>query len=155
MNNMEDHGKKIIGRIKKQIEKNLERELANIGEDMVATMVEYLDRHNINVTGDLRKSIVSAVKKEQGRLALTVGTNLEYAPYVHYGTRPHWPPKKAIRKWVFKKFGLTHKALDRATFLIRRKISRSGTPKKPFLLAVYRLYKPRIIKRLQNAIIIG
>ncbi|APF20396.1 hypothetical protein Calab_1455 [Caldithrix abyssi DSM 13497] len=150
---MDEQGKKIVGRIRKQIKKNLERELANIGEDMVANVVEYLDRRNINVTGDLRKSIVSEVKREQEKLLLTVGTNLLYAPFVHYGTKPHWPPKKAIRKWVYKKFGLTHKALNRATFLIRRKIAEQGTRKKPFLLAVYRLYKPRIVKRLQAAAI--
>jgi len=76
--------------------------------------------------GQLRSSIVSDV----GRDEVKIGSNLEYAAHVEYGTRPHFPPISAIQEWARKKIGDGSKS---TAFLIARKISRVGTKAQPFL----------------------
>jgi HK97 gp10 family phage protein len=91
---------------------------------------------------------------------VTVGPNVEYGPYVEFGTRPHWPPIAAILEWVkrkglgamrtSKKTGKTYRgrgvAVDAAqksiAFLIARAISRRGTRPQPYLV-------PAFLRRLQ------
>lgn len=51
----------------------------------LAVEAEAKDRCPAN-TGALRRSITSAVRREGGGVVGYVGTNLEYAPYVHEGT---------------------------------------------------------------------
>lgn len=54
-----------------------------------------------------------------------IGTNMNYAPFVERGTRPHWPPVRAIAPWARSK-GLN-------PFAVARAISRKGTKPHPFL----------------------
>ena len=51
-------------------------------------------------TGRLRGSIGSEVKGIGSEMVGTVGSNVHYAPYVEYGTRPHWPPVAALETWA-------------------------------------------------------
>src|SRR3954471_3862185 len=39
------------------------------------------------------------VRHSPGGLVFAVGCTMEYAPYVEFGTRPHFPPVEAIREW--------------------------------------------------------
>lgn len=57
----------------------------------------------------------------------------DYWKYIEYGTKPHWPPKNAILKWIQAKpilpraiNGITP-SNDQLAYLIGRKISRTGT----------------------------
>ena len=57
----------------------------------------------------------------------------DYWKYIEYGTKPHWPPKNAILKWIQAKpiiprsiNGITP-TNDQLAFLISRKISKFGT----------------------------
>ncbi len=58
----------------------------------------------------------------------------DYWKYIEYGTKPHWPPKKALLKWIKAKpviprpdkNGITP-TNDQLAFLIGRKISKVGT----------------------------
>ena len=130
------------------------RELEDIGLDIVEAATRYLDKHGVNVDGDLRNSITSEVKRELGLMTLEAGTNVRYAIFVHEGTRPHWPPKAPIRRWVRKKSNLKGKPkeINRATFFVRRKISQQGTKARPFLAVALRLYRNIIAKRIGDAI---
>lgn len=130
----------------------IERELELIGLDIEAKAVEYLDRKDVNVTGDLRKSITHEVSRELNSIRLQVGTNLGYAVFVHEGTKPHWPPKAPIRKWVIKKLGIKGEETDKVTFAVRRKIGRKGTKAKPFLAVAFRIYRNVIGYRIGRAI---
>ena len=47
-------------------------------------------------TGRLRSSVVTNL----GRLSANVGPTAYYAPYVEYGTRPHFPPPTALNPWA-------------------------------------------------------
>jgi hypothetical protein len=62
-----------------------------------------------------------------------VFTNVLYAPFVEYGTRPHLPPFDPIRKWVHEKFQLSGKKLDEVAAKVRWKIFRKGTSEKRYL----------------------
>ena len=107
-------------------------------------VVEYFNKNNINVSGYLRNSITSEVRREAERILGIVGTNLKYAIYVHQGTRPHWPPVKPIKKWVMRKLGIRGADVPKVTFLVRRKISKEGTKAKPFFTFVFNQYQNRI-----------
>jgi len=141
-----------INRTYQRILGEIERELELIGLDIEAKAVEYLDRRDVNVTGDLRKSITHEVSRELNSIRLQVGTNLSYAVFVHEGTKPHWPPKAPIRKWVIKKLGIKGENTDKVTFAVRRKIARKGTKARPFLTAAFRIYRNVIGYRIGRAI---
>lgn len=51
-------------------------------------------------TGRLRSSLRWSMAKDAHGLAAIVGTDVNYAIYVHEGTRPHFPPPKALRVWA-------------------------------------------------------
>jgi hypothetical protein len=78
---------------------------------------------------------------------------VKYAPAVEFGTKPHFPPPKALEGWVRrkgisariarhthggqtgkkKKVGTTSSEDTRAAFIIARAISKKGTQAHPFL----------------------
>lgn len=72
-------------------------------------------------TGRLRGSIGRDVGARQAE----IGTNVDYAPYVEKGTRPHFPPVAAVAGWATKR-GLE-------PYAVARGISRRGTKAQPFL----------------------
>lgn len=127
------------------------RELELIGLEIVAKVVQYLERRNIQVTGDLTKSIQQEVTRELNSATLRVGAYVRYAHFVHFGTKPHWPPRKPIVRWVKKKFGLTGKELQKRVYFTRRKIGLRGTKGRPFLAAPFRLFRNVIAKRVADA----
>lgn len=140
----------------------LEQELHLLGNEIVERVVDYLDRRNINVTGDLRKSITYQVQKEIGQFRLTVGSgvglggrNIKYDVFVHEGTRPHWTPEKPIRKWVIRKLGVRGDDVNKVTYLVRRKIALKGTKARPFLTTPFRLYRNILVRRIAAAIARG
>ena len=82
-------------------------------------------------TGRLRSSIASQVNETQA----IIGSNVAYAPYVEFGTRPHWPPQGALQPWAQRHGFPAGKAGD---FLVRRAISRRGTRAHPYLIPALR-----------------
>jgi HK97 gp10 family phage protein len=76
-------------------------------------------------TGRLRNSIGREIDRGIPPRYARVGTNTFYAPFVHEGTRPHWPPIAPLRRWA-KRHGVNPYALQRA-------IATRGTRPRPFL----------------------
>ncbi len=94
-------------------------------------------------TGVLRNSFQSNFKPLQGQ----VGPSVDYAIYVHQGTRPHWPPFQkgsALARWS-QLHGVS-------AFLVARKISRKGTKAKPFLFDGAKASLPQIKKHMEAAV---
>src|SRR5512135_1298247 len=96
------------------------------GEPMIEAMrdstlvVTRSARQNAPVDiGRLRASIVPEVRQRDRIVVGIVGSNVVYAPYQEFGTRPHWPPLAALEVWA-RRHGLT-------AFLVARAISRRGT----------------------------
>ena len=133
----------------------IERELWDLGQDIVAAAVLYLDRRGVNAEGDLRNSITEEVAREIGQMRLTVGPNAEHGPFVELGTKPHWTPVAPLRRWVVKKLGIEGKNVDRVLHAIRFKISQVGTQARPYMATALRLYRNVIASRIADAIQLG
>lgn len=91
-------------------------------------------------TGILRNSITHEVERENGKIRGTVGTNLDYAPYVEFGTglfaeagdgrKTRWSYQDSKGEW--------HSTL--------------GQKPQPYLRPAYQVCKPAIQRKLQQAI---
>lgn len=73
-------------------------------------------------TGRLRNSI--SVESPTNRMR-RIGPNVEYGPYVEFGTRPHYPPKGALSGWA-QRHGMTDQQA-------RQSIGRKGTKAQPYM----------------------
>jgi hypothetical protein len=96
-------------------------------------------------SGELYESMIIEVK-DQG-LRIFVGSTSHYAPYVEYGTRPHFPPVSAIREWCRLK-GIP----ESAAYPIARKIAERGTPEQPFFAPAVQIARGRHLKRLRDLV---
>ena len=72
-------------------------------------------------TGRLRSSITRNLTDP---LTGRVGTNVKYARYVEFGSRPHWPPLSAMQPWA-RRHGFP--AGRQGAFLVARAIAKRGT----------------------------
>ncbi len=70
-------------------------------------------------TGRLRASMTHQLDSSPVPLWARVGSNVEYAPFVELGTRPHFPPPEALELWA-RRHGIP-------VFLVCRAIARRGT----------------------------
>jgi hypothetical protein len=111
----------------------VEVEMTRIGLEIEKHAAQYLDDNTINVDGDLKKSLYHEVERFMNLIRLKAGAGVRHAPYVHFGTKPHWPPRAPLVRWAKKKFGLTDRDAKRVGYLVSRKISRKGTEAKPFM----------------------
>ena len=111
----------------------LERLLQALGNDVAQGYKATLESDDHIATDRLFKS-VSAIEDVMGT-TYEVKLNLEdYWKYLEYGTRPHWPPRSAILKWITAKKIVPYPdkrgripSPQQLAFLICRKISRFGT----------------------------
>ena len=110
--------------------------LRRIGSVLVPALRE---RTPVGATGHLRNYTVFQVlgTMEDIRLEIRQSAHSEsgfmYGVAVRQGTRPHFPPYRALIPWVMKKLGIpTEKEAARVAYLVARKISRVGTPANPY-----------------------
>ncbi len=81
------------------------------------------------VTGALAQSIQpGAVNMGDGFVEAFVEANMDYASFVEFGTKPHFPPVEALEDWCAKVLGDAKLA-----FVVARAISRRGTYAHPFM----------------------
>jgi len=90
--------------------------------------------------------LASSISHRVSKLRAIVGTNVKYAVFVHEGTRPHFPPPKALAGWA-RRHGMAGKE-----FLIARAISRRGTKARPFLKEGLAESKRKIDSYLNDAL---
>jgi len=83
-------------------------------------------------TGRLSQSIV--VEDRPFDKAVVVGTNVQYAPFVEFGTRPHMPPVEPLKEWAALKLHNPN-----AGYAVAKKIARQGTKPKPFMRPAIRV----------------
>jgi hypothetical protein len=70
-----------------------------------------------------------------------VFTNLQYAPFVEYGTRPHRPPFEPILKWVQQKLQIKGRQSRHVAWAVWYKITQKGTEGKSYLNDAVRDFK--------------
>jgi len=78
-------------------------------------------------TGRLRASITTKLTERNGIPMVKVGTNVEYAPYVEFGTQPHviTPDTKEALQWTDPETGEP---------VFAKKVEHPGIEAQPFLL---------------------
>lgn len=107
-------------------------------QQFIQAVRDDLAHQNINASSKLSKSLKSVVKQKGKWIEISISLE-DYWKYIEYGTRPHFPPIQAIRKWIDVKPVLPRPMKgklptpDQLAFLIARKISKVGTRPKPFL----------------------
>lgn len=113
--------------------------IKDITDSFVNELKAKLESNGTNASGDLSKSIKGIVKFDGKYVTVSIRLN-EYWKYIENGTKPHFPPVDAIKKWISVKPVLPRPLAsgklpteNQLAYLIGRKISRFGTKPKPFL----------------------
>lgn len=113
--------------------KHLQEVLQRYGEAFRNKLQENLLKDGSNASGALTNSIRYIYEGKGGTFSVSIGLE-DYWKYVNDGTKPHFPPVSAIRKWVEIKPVIPEAdangrvpTVAQLAFLIARKISREGT----------------------------
>jgi len=113
--------------------KKLGKKLRSIGFQIER---EAKDRAPVD-TGRLRASITTDLIEKRGIPMVKVGTNVEYAPYVEFGTDPHviTPDSKEALQWTDPETGEP---------VFAKRVEHPGTESQPFLLPAVDAVRSRI-----------
>lgn len=113
--------------------KHLQEVLQRYGEAFRNKLQENLLKDGSNASGGLTNSIRYIYEGKGGTFSVSIGLE-DYWKYVNDGTKPHFPPVSAIRKWVEIKPVIPEAdangrvpTVGQLAFLIARKISIEGT----------------------------
>ncbi len=127
--------------ITRQAKKNLSKKYGGVGTET----------GGVN-TGRLRNSITPQVKTHMLETVGIVGSNVKYAPFVEYPTRPHYPPIAPLIMWVRRKFGLAGRAMISAAYGVQRAIGKRGTKGILFLTHAFESSTNKIIQIFDRAV---
>lgn len=111
------------------------REAAAEGVGLVVAEIDAADAVD---TSGLRQS----VRTEELPKGAILGTFAPHAPFVEYGTRPHWPPLGPLQLWAVRKLGVDPDEAEEVAEGIARSIAWAGTrPRRFFAKAMKRVRK--------------
>jgi hypothetical protein len=153
----------------------LEAALTDYGLYLEKIIVDEIDRMDLSVSGEMKKSVTHIVRERLQGWLVWVGTNVRtaggypYAVGVHEGTCPHWAPIEPLIEWVKKKgmaatqfsiktHGRTGGKKQRAgedlamAYRIQSKIAREGTEPHPFMTNVFTKERHKIRKEIGMAL---
>ena len=106
----------------------LQRNLRNAAED-IGVRIRGAAAENAPVdTGRLRASLESRVIVDGSVLRVVIGTNLDYAAPMEFGTSPFMPPPSALRGWAGRVLGDENLA-----FPVALSISATGLDERRYL----------------------
>lgn len=98
-----------------------------------------LTANNTNASNELKNSIRGIVQQNGKYIVVAIDIE-DYWRFIEYGTKPHFPPINAIKKWISVKPVLPKPlpsgklpTANQLSYLIARKISKVGTKPQPFL----------------------
>lgn len=113
--------------------------IKKITDDFVVELKNKLKANDSYASGTLSNSLKGIVKQNGKYIVISIQLE-DYWKYIENGTKPHFPPVDAIKKWISVKPVLPRPlksgklpTSNQLAFLIARKISRVGTKAKPFL----------------------
>jgi hypothetical protein len=117
----------------------LVRKLDRMGPALLADLQGDMSKGALDIQGDARNKIrdealdtghlmQTLTVKRAGEWEWSIGSPLEYAGPVEFGTGPHFPPPDALAGWA-RRHGMA--GLE---YVIARQIARRGLPPRPFLL---------------------
>jgi len=107
--------------------------LERYGQEFIELYKRNLVASGRPASGDLINSLRYEVKMDRQAFAVDIHLK-DYWKYIEDGTRPHWPPVDAIRRWIEVKPIIPRPmangklpTTNQLAYLIGRKISRVGT----------------------------
>jgi len=112
-----------------RFKKALQNTLISAGLQLERDIVENIVERATN-TGALAQSWQTQARAYD---TVVVFSNLLYAPFVEYGTRPHRAPIDPLRKWVHLKLNKSGRELESTAWAIWRKIATKGTEEKRYV----------------------
>lgn len=124
--------KEVAGEIRDAIRRGLRNGVEKLlfhGQRLAQTNVTtaHGDKPPAVATGELANAVTAEMHGEfAGDLFVAPPADV-YGQPVEGGTRPHWPPREPILRWVKHKFGVDGKEADSIAFLVARKIAKKGT----------------------------
>lgn len=134
-----------------ELEKSLDRILSKrerIKREVLFTALDIQKKAKKNLRsakaideGNLLDSII--VDSVQGGMAAEIGSIAPYAPYVEFGTRPHFPPPDALEDWA------RHHGFDSA-WPICKVIAKRGLKERPYLNPAYEEEKDGFAERIKK-----
>ena len=106
---------------------NLLRVLQDLAKDIETNYKGHLEQHDRVASGDLLRSIHTEIEVKGTTYAVVLNL-ADYWKFVEEDTKPHWPPKDAIDRWIFIKPVIPHGSPkpptpEQLSFLIRRRIA--------------------------------
>ena len=131
--------------------------------DSTLIVVRYARQNSPVDTGKLKASILPEIRTMGETVQGVVGSNLQYAAAVEFGSRPHWPPVMALAGWVHRK-GLAGKFSGRSAAgersitelyiaqMIVLKIAAKGTKAQPYLQPAFDKARPAIVRRIGEVV---
>lgn len=103
-------------------------------------------------TGRLRASILPDIQVDQNEVRGVVGSDVEYAPAVEFGSRPHMPPIEPLAQWV-RRHNIGEEGYEYGiAMLIAWKIKAHGTKAQPYLVPAFEKNETNIRRRFENAV---
>lgn len=93
--------------------------------------------------GHLRQSIIAEAKQTKSKVIAEIGPTAKYGPFVEFGTRPHFPPLKALKKWA-KRHGFS------SAWPICVIISKRGLRARAYLVPAYEEVKGGYFTRIKE-----
>lgn len=112
--------------------------IKDITNNFCSELRNTLSNNGTDASGELSKSIKGIVKQDGKWVIISIQME-DYWKYVENGTKPHFPPIDAIKKWITIKPVLPRPlkngklpTTNQLAYLIGRKISQKGTLPKPF-----------------------
>jgi hypothetical protein len=96
-------------------------------------------------TGELKRSI----KVNKTRNGASVSVDAPHAPFMEFGTRPHFPPIGPLAEWVYRKgIADSEEEAEQIALAIARKIAKEGIKPRQFMArAISELKRKNIIKK--------
>ena len=95
-------------------------------------------------TGVTRASVTSSVQSHSGQIVGIVGSPRINAAVMETGSKPHWPPIKAIEGWARR-----HGAV---AFLVARAIAKRGNIPRRFLSKALSSTYSRVLAEINNTV---
>lgn len=142
------------GNCREVILRGMNSAFRRMGQHMVTELKAYTP---VAVTHALRNKTVAEVlgTNEDMRLEIRQSAWSRDYPYgagIRMGTRPHFPPYRALIPWVKLRWGLSDELAPRAAYMLARKISREGTKDNPYHVRALEANKAALVDMMREEI---
>lgn len=100
----------------------------------------------------LAASVSYGVERTASGAIAEIGSPLEYAEHVEFGTKPHFPPIQPLQDWVEVKLGVRGNEARSVAYAIAVSIGRRGTPARPVWEPTFTRCQPMLRAKINAAI---